>query len=175
MAGDTILALPRGGSECLNELMANTLPELIWKMTGISLEHGVPAAGESAWATIYTIIEGKFPLILALCTPYLLMKRAACSYTGGDCTESEVAECALEFFNVFCGHVVAQIYGQLGCSAMMYPPRIVPGRYFPVNQEGKSGSVWFTGGYAGEVELRWCSPAEGLPAEELELFRRREI
>lgn len=164
------------GPEGLAGLLESALPELTEYMTGIRLERRTDSETETEpWVTVYTLVDGRVPLLLAMHTTYLLLERVACHFTGGNCSESEVAECGLEFFNVFCGWVTAALYGRLGCSATMYPPRVAQGRYFPAELKGRDGTLKFSGDRIGCLELRWVSPADGLPADELELFRSREI
>lgn len=174
MWDEAAIAAVTGGSGDFANLLEQILSKLSLQMTGKPLSrrrHAVPASEE--WYTVYTLSEGAFPLILALYAPKYVLHYIACkAYQMEDANQDDLAECAMEFFNVFCGWTISALYQQLGRPVMLYSPRCLPGRYFPDMAEERGGCVEFETPDHHVLELRWGVPKDGIPPEEVTVFRR---
>lgn len=88
--------------------------------------------------TIYTTIDGAYNIRLVFCAERALLQHIADCMMGEPVTDPEdVEECAKEFFNEVCGHIVAEIFKETHYSARFHCPFFREGYFLPGNNGEK--------------------------------------
>ncbi len=87
--------------------------------------------------TIHTTTNGGYRIRLVFCAERKFLKLIAEHMLGEPvANEDDIKECAKEFFNVICGHIVAAIFKETHFPARFHCPSFEEGCYLP----GKEGS-----------------------------------
>lgn len=82
--------------------------------------------------TVYTITGGDYQIRLVFCAERALLRRIAEGMLGESTEDPEdIRECAMEFFNVVCGRIVAAIFRETRTRARFHCPDFKEGWYIP--------------------------------------------
>lgn len=82
--------------------------------------------------TVYTTTNGAYEIRLVFCAERTFLSLIAESMLGEPVTDQEdIKECAMEFFNVVCGHIVTAIFKETRSPARFHCPCFEEGYYLP--------------------------------------------
>ncbi len=91
-----------------------------------------PEAAPEKLYTVYTTFCGGYSIRFSFCAEGGLLRRIAEHMLGtADVTADDIEECAKEFINILCGHVVKSVFSQTRVAARFHAPYFVEGRYVP--------------------------------------------
>lgn len=116
----------------LQDILDRTLRQVTQTSAGIRLQRGGSGPDGAELCTVYTVFERGFGSALALCADAALFTRLARHMLCmDDVTPQDVEDFAKEYFNVVCGHIVAELYRCTSISARFQIPGFCRARYAP--------------------------------------------
>ncbi len=93
---------------------------------------GAPGTVPQKLYTVYTTFCGGYRIRFSFCAEERLLRRIAQNMLETEeLTQEDIEECAKEFINILCGHVVKSVFSQTKVSASFHTPYFVEGRYIP--------------------------------------------
>jgi hypothetical protein len=117
--------------ERLAEIFDQVVREITQREAGICLATG-EAVPDGELFTVYTVFERGYSTCLSLCAESALFTRLTQGMMHRqDVSPRDVEDFAKEYFNVLCGHIVAQLYRETKIPARFSPPSFRAGRYIP--------------------------------------------
>lgn len=119
--------------ERLTEIFDQVVREITRREAGIRLALG-ESVPEGELFTVYAVFERGYSTCLSLCAESAMFVRLAQGMMRRqDVSRGDVEAFAKEYFNVLCGHIVAQLYRETKIPARFSPPAFHEGRYIPEN------------------------------------------
>ncbi len=121
-------------------LINDTIKQVFKQVAQIELQDcTVPNVIPQNLYTVYTTFTGGYTIHFAFCAEKKLLKHIAENMLGEPVTESEdIEECAKEFLNILCGHMVKTIFGKTKTAARFHSPYFVEGYYIPETEDNSS-------------------------------------
>lgn len=119
-------------------LINDTIKEVFKQVAQIELQNcTAPKVISKDLCTVYTEFTGGYTIHFAFCAEKKLLKHIAENMLDEPITESEdIEECAKEFLNILCGHMVKTIFGKTKTAARFHSPYFIEEYYVPETDSG---------------------------------------
>ena len=117
--------------ERLTEIFDQVVRDITRREAGICLAPGEAEPSGEVF-TVYAVFERGFDTCLSMSAEAAMFVRLTRGMMQReDVTDRDVEDFTKEYFNVLCGHIVAQLYRETKVPARFSPPSFRAGRYIP--------------------------------------------
>ena len=117
--------------ERLAEIFDQVVRDITRREAGICLAPGEAEPSGEIY-TVYAVFERGFGTCLSMSAEAAMFVRLTRGMMQReDVTDRDVEDFTKEYFNVLCGHIVAQLYRETKVPARFSPPSFRAGRYIP--------------------------------------------
>lgn len=123
------------GEDNVHTAIERVMKESLWQFAKLDTECSrVRTFSKENLSTVYTTLDGDYKIRLVFCAEDALLQKIADNMLEETVEDREdVVECAKEFFNVVCGHIVAAIFRAIKVSARFHCPHFAEGYFLPEN------------------------------------------
>lgn len=123
------------GEEKVHSAIESVMQESLWHFAKLDTECSrVKTFSKDDLSTVYTTLDGDYRIRLVFCAENALLQKIADNMLEETVEDhDDVIECAKEFFNVVCGHIVAAIFRTVKASAKFHCPDFAEGYFLPEN------------------------------------------
>ena len=125
----------RNAADGVHTAIESVMQESLWQFAKLDTECSrVKTFSKENLSTVYTTLDGDYKIRLVFCAEDALLQKIADNMLEETVEDhNDVIECAKEFFNVVCGHIVAAIFRTVRVSARFHCPDFAEGYFLPEN------------------------------------------